>query len=52
MKEWENRYTTFADMVVPGSAKRITEDNENALYSVTLFRKVLEEYKINCREHK
>lgn len=52
VKEWETRYTTFANMVVPSSARRITEDNENALYTVTLFRKVLDEYKSNCREHK
>jgi V-type H+-transporting ATPase subunit C len=51
-KEWELKYTTYADMVVPGSAKRITEDNDHVLYTVTLFKKVFEEYKNNCRENK
>uniref|UniRef100_A0A914PC95 V-type proton ATPase subunit C n=1 Tax=Panagrolaimus davidi TaxID=227884 RepID=A0A914PC95_9BILA len=51
-KEWEAKYTTYADMVVPGSAKRITEDNDHVLYTVTLFKKVFEEYKNNCRENK
>ncbi|KAI1726277.1 v-ATPase subunit C domain-containing protein [Ditylenchus destructor] len=52
LKEWESKYATFADMVVPGSAKRITEDQEHALYTITLFQKVIEEYKTNCRENK
>jgi V-type H+-transporting ATPase subunit C len=39
-------------MVVPGSARKIDEDQENALYTVTLFQKVIDEYKSNCREHK
>lgn len=51
-KEWEAKYTSYADMVVPGSAKRITEDNDHVLYTVTLFKKVFEEYKNNCRENK
>uniref|UniRef100_A0A915CLK5 V-type proton ATPase subunit C n=1 Tax=Ditylenchus dipsaci TaxID=166011 RepID=A0A915CLK5_9BILA len=51
-KEWEAKYSTFADMVVPGSAKKITEDQEHALYTVTLFQKVIDEYKANCREQK
>jgi V-type H+-transporting ATPase subunit C len=51
-KDWEASYATLADMVVPGSAKRITEDQEHALYTVTLFKKVIEEYKTNCRERK
>ena len=38
MKEWENTYYTFANMVVPGSAQKIIEDQEHALYTVTLFK--------------
>lgn len=52
IKEWEAKYSTFADMVVPGSAKKITEDGEHSLYTVTLFQKVIDEYKSNCRENK
>jgi V-type H+-transporting ATPase subunit C len=52
VKEWEAKYATFADMVVPGSAKRITEDSDHVLYTVTLFKKVLEEYRANCRDQK
>lgn len=52
IKEWEQKYTTYADMVVPGSIKRITEDTEHALYTVTIFKKVFDEYKNNCRDNK
>ncbi|KAI6227322.1 V-type proton ATPase subunit C [Aphelenchoides fujianensis] len=52
VKEWESSYTTLADMVVPQSAKKITEDQEHALYTVTLFKKVIDEYKTNSRERK
>uniref|UniRef100_A0A7E4W0D3 V-type proton ATPase subunit C n=1 Tax=Panagrellus redivivus TaxID=6233 RepID=A0A7E4W0D3_PANRE len=52
IKEFESKYHTYADMVVPGSAKRITEDNDHALYTVTLFKKVFEEYRNNCRENR
>uniref|UniRef100_A0AC34QGZ2 V-type proton ATPase subunit C n=1 Tax=Panagrolaimus sp. JU765 TaxID=591449 RepID=A0AC34QGZ2_9BILA len=52
IKEWEQKYTTYADMVVPGSAKRMTEDNDHALYTVTLFKKVYDEYRNNCRDNK
>jgi V-type H+-transporting ATPase subunit C len=51
-KDWEASYASLSEMVVPGSAKRVTEDQEHALYTVTLFKKVIEEYKTNCRERK
>ena len=34
------------------SARLIYEDNENALFSVTLFKKVVEEFKHHAREKK
>uniref|UniRef100_A0A914NTJ6 V-type proton ATPase subunit C n=1 Tax=Meloidogyne incognita TaxID=6306 RepID=A0A914NTJ6_MELIC len=52
IKEWESSYFTFANMVVPGSAQKIVEDQEHALYTVTLFKKVIDEYRANCREQK
>uniref|UniRef100_A0A1I7ZTK5 V-type proton ATPase subunit C n=1 Tax=Steinernema glaseri TaxID=37863 RepID=A0A1I7ZTK5_9BILA len=51
-KEWNAEYATFSNMVVPGSSKLITEDGEHCLFSVTLFKKVIDEYKNSCREHK
>ncbi|KHJ99251.1 v-ATPase subunit C [Oesophagostomum dentatum] len=51
-KEWEQKYATFTSMVVPGSSRLITEEGEHALYSVTLFKKVIDEFKMVARENK
>ena len=51
-KEWEGSYWKLADFVVPGSSKRILEDGEQGLYTVTMFRKTLEAFKNNARERK
>uniref|UniRef100_A0AC35UF87 V-type proton ATPase subunit C n=1 Tax=Rhabditophanes sp. KR3021 TaxID=114890 RepID=A0AC35UF87_9BILA len=51
-EEWEATYSTFACMVVPGSNRKLHKDAENYLYSVTLFKKVIDEWKIKCREKK
>lgn len=37
-------------MKVPRSSKRLTEDNEYALFTVTLFRKVADNFKTAGRE--
>ena len=38
--------------VVPRSSQLVTSDNENALVTVTLFRKVADEFKHHARDHK
>lgn len=52
MKDWFAKYETLTDMVVPASSRLIFEDNEYKLFSVTLFKKVIDEYKLRCRENK
>jgi V-type H+-transporting ATPase subunit C len=49
-KEWRSSYETLADMVVPRSTELIMEDAEFGLFTVTVFRKVVEEYKLHARE--
>ncbi|XP_062504491.1 V-type proton ATPase subunit C 1-B-like [Corticium candelabrum] len=51
-RDWEQKYETLSDMVVPRSSKLIYEDAEYGLYSVTLFKKVVDEYKLHARENK
>uniref|UniRef100_A0A1I7TQI8 V-type proton ATPase subunit C n=1 Tax=Caenorhabditis tropicalis TaxID=1561998 RepID=A0A1I7TQI8_9PELO len=51
-KEWEQKYATLSSMVVPGSSKLLTEEGEHALYTVTLFKKVIDEFKNTARESK
>ncbi|KAL3842041.1 hypothetical protein ACJMK2_020106 [Sinanodonta woodiana] len=50
--EWESKYETLTDMVVPRSTKILHDDGENCLCSVILFKRVADEYKHKCRESK
>ncbi|CAH2246121.1 V-type proton ATPase subunit C 2 [Pelobates cultripes] len=49
---WQKTYESLSDMVVPRSTKMIAEDGESGLFTVTLFRKVIEEFKSKARENK
>ncbi|RWR74448.1 V-type proton ATPase subunit C [Cinnamomum micranthum f. kanehirae] len=49
-KEWLSRYETLTQYVVPRSSKKLHEDNEYALYTVTLFAKVADNFKTSARE--
>ncbi|KAK7080228.1 hypothetical protein SK128_001741 [Halocaridina rubra] len=50
--DWHNKYENLADMVVPRSSKLIFEDSDHGLHTVTLFSKVVDEYKLHARENK
>ena len=68
LKDFESKYERLATMVVPRSAKcvisrppprsaeascrKIAQDEEFGLYTVTIFRKVHDEYVQKCRENK
>ncbi|KAJ1998338.1 Vacuolar ATP synthase subunit C [Coemansia thaxteri] len=49
-KEWANGYERLADMVVPRSSKKIADDAEYSLYSVVLFKRVLDEFATKARD--
>ncbi|XP_040286919.1 V-type proton ATPase subunit C 2 [Bufo bufo] len=49
---WQKTYESLSDMVVPRSTKMIAEDSEGGLFTVTLFRKVIDEFKAKAREIK
>lgn len=50
-QEWEDEYETLSDFIVPRSSERIeTDDKDSALYTVTMFRRVVEDFKQNARE--
>uniref|UniRef100_A0A2R5LG62 V-type proton ATPase subunit C n=1 Tax=Ornithodoros turicata TaxID=34597 RepID=A0A2R5LG62_9ACAR len=51
-KDWELKYEKLADMVVPKSSQLVFEDSEHGLFTVTLFEKVKDEFKLHCRENK
>jgi V-type H+-transporting ATPase subunit C len=50
--DWHTKYEALTDMVVPRSSRLIFEDHENSLFSVTLFRKIVDDFKLRCREAK
>ena len=49
VKDWLTKYEMLTDMVVPQSTNKIFEDNEHALFTVTLFHKVVDEFKHHAR---
>ncbi|CAG0892402.1 unnamed protein product [Darwinula stevensoni] len=50
--DWYNKYERLTDMVVPRSTKLIFEDQESGLFTITLFYKVIDEFKHHARENK
>ncbi|XP_058934390.1 V-type proton ATPase subunit C 2 isoform X1 [Kogia breviceps] len=50
--QWQKTYESLSDMVVPRSTKLIAEDNEGGLFTVTLFRKVIDDFKTKAKENK
>jgi len=51
-KEWERDYPSMNDFVVPSSSELVTEDAEYGLWTVTVFRKMVDDFKNACREKK
>jgi V-type H+-transporting ATPase subunit C len=49
-KDWLSSYETLANYVVPRSSKKLHEDNEYALYTVTLFKRVADNFKVAARD--
>ncbi|KAK9957464.1 hypothetical protein ABG768_011708 [Culter alburnus] len=50
--DWQKTYETLSEMVVPRSTKLIFEDQDSGLFSVTLFRKAIDDFKQKARENK
>lgn len=51
-QDWWNSYAKLSEKVVPHSSRRLYEDSENVLVSVTLFKLVVDTFKNKCRENK
>lgn len=50
--DWTACYEKLTDMIVPKSSQLVMEDNENCLFTITMFKKVVEEFKHHAREKK
>ncbi|KAI8997265.1 hypothetical protein BDB01DRAFT_770489 [Pilobolus umbonatus] len=51
-KQWNNRYETLTEMVVPRSSVMVSEDDEFGLFAVTVFQRVADEFAQKAREEK
>ncbi|KAJ8674079.1 hypothetical protein QAD02_005341 [Eretmocerus hayati] len=51
-QDWNALYEKLTDMIVPRSSQLITQDQDYGLFTVTLFKKVIEEFKLHAREKK
>ncbi|KAF1799035.1 hypothetical protein V8B55DRAFT_1387787 [Mucor lusitanicus] len=51
-KQWNNRYETLTDMVVPRSSVKIAEDEEFGLFTVTVFKRTVDEFSHKAREER
>lgn len=49
VKDWEATYESLCDFVVPRSTHRVAEDNDYALMSVALFKRVADDFKAAAR---
>ncbi|KAL2334269.1 hypothetical protein Fmac_015482 [Flemingia macrophylla] len=49
-KDWLSSYETLTNYVVPRSSKKLYEDNEYALYTVTLFSRVADNFRTSARD--
>ncbi|GAA5979925.1 hypothetical protein JCM5350_005542 [Sporobolomyces pararoseus] len=51
-KEWDSSYERLTQMVVPRSSTKLAEDEEYVLYSVTIFRRIKDDFSQKAREKK
>ncbi|KAI1315647.1 Vacuolar ATP synthase subunit C [Mortierella claussenii] len=51
-KDWQNKYETLTQMVVPRSSQKIAEDEEYGLFTVTLFKRIVDDFTNKCREER
>eukprot|EP00056_Hartaetosiga_gracilis_P021237 m.23326 g.23326 ORF g.23326 m.23326 type:complete len:372 (-) comp8964_c0_seq1:635-1750(-) len=50
--EWESSYAKLTEFVCPGSSELVTEDSDYGLFTVTLFKKIVDDFKAAAREKK
>lgn len=52
VKDWQAKYERLTQMVVPRSSNKLAQDDEFALFNVTVFKKIRDEFVQKCRENK
>ncbi|KAL1258362.1 hypothetical protein QQF64_011606 [Cirrhinus molitorella] len=49
---WEKTYESMSKFVVPRSSRKLVEDADAGIFTVTLFKNVIAEFKANAKKHK
>ncbi|CAF0906391.1 unnamed protein product [Adineta ricciae] len=52
INEWCAKYETLCTMIVPRTTELVTQDQDYALFTVTLFQKTEDTFRHRCRENK
>jgi len=50
--DWYQGYEKLTDMIVPRSSQLVSQDSDYGLFTITLFKKVVDEFKLHAREKK
>ncbi|XP_058471858.1 V-type proton ATPase subunit C 1-B [Solea solea] len=50
--KWERTYESLSDFVVPRSSRKLHEEGESAVFSVTLFKRAVWEFKAKAQQSK
>ncbi|XP_026474498.1 V-type proton ATPase subunit C-like [Ctenocephalides felis] len=50
--DWNLHYEKLTDMIVPRSTQLVSQDQDYGTFTVSLFKKVVDEFKLHAREKK
>ncbi|XP_068436661.1 V-type proton ATPase subunit C 1-B-like isoform X1 [Clinocottus analis] len=50
--QWERTYESLSEFVVPRSSRKLYEDGDGGIFSVTLFKRAVCEFKANAQQSK
>lgn len=51
-EEWVKSYENLCDKIVPRSSEKVMEDQEHALFTITMFRLAIPEFKTECSKRR
>jgi V-type H+-transporting ATPase subunit C len=52
INDWYSKYESLCAMIVPRTTELIVQDDDYALFTVTLFQKTEDTFRHKCRENK
>ncbi|KAI5102581.1 V-type proton ATPase subunit C 1-B-like, partial [Silurus meridionalis] len=52
IRQWENTYESMSKFVVPRSSRKLLEEEDAGIFTVTLFKNTVNEFKANAKKHK